>query len=471
MTISNNMMLKKTIAAISTPPGKGGVAVIRISGDEAIEIGKKIFTPKGSQPIDSRPPRTQIYGNILLDGQAIDDGMLTVFKAPNSYTGEDIVEISCHGGVLVTAAVLEAALVAGAVVADRGEFTKRAFINGKLSLTEAEAIGTLLEAQSEAQIKLSRISSRSKLASELEALRASLVSLLSSVYARIDYPEEDLGEFSDEEVSSEISKITEKLSSLISTYKTGKAINEGISTVIIGKPNAGKSTLYNLLVGEDAAIVTDIPGTTRDVLERKVPLGDVLLKLFDTAGIRSGKLDTVEAIGIQRSRAAASSAELIFALFDGSRALDSEDSEIIELLDDIDTVKIAVITKLDIAAYTDEIKNLLLSKGYRHIIELSVSDNADASLRLIENTVAKLFTDEEISVGNDAIISSARQNAALIRARDFLLTAKHAYEIGLPQDAASSDIELALGAIAELDGRGISEDVVADIFAKFCVGK
>ena len=275
------------IAAISTPPGKGGVAVIRVSGDGAISIAERVFFPASGKSISAYPDRTQIYGYIKYNNESIDDGMLTVFKGPKSYTGEDTVEISCHGGMLITATVLEALFASGATPAEAGEFTQRAFINGKLSLSEAEAIGTLLEASTREQIRLASSDARAKLTHATEEIRSDITDVMSSIYARIDYPDEDLGEFTDEESARRLTAIRSNIKRLIDTYKTGHAINEGISTVICGKPNVGKSTLYNLLIGEDAAIVTDIAGTTRDVLEKTVSLGRVLIKLCDTAGVRS----------------------------------------------------------------------------------------------------------------------------------------------------------------------------------------
>lgn len=464
------MLFEKTIAAISTPPGKGGVAVIRISGADAISVAEKIFVPKGKYKVSTLPARVQIYGNIMYSSEEIDDGLITYFPAPNSYTGEDIIEISCHGGMLVTSKVLESALISGAHPAGRGEFTKRAFVNGKLTLTETEGVAMLLEAESDAQIKLSRSSSRAKLKNALGEIRERLVSLLSSAFARIDYPDEDLGDFSDDEMLRLIDALRDSLKTLVSTYKTGRAVNEGISTVICGKPNVGKSTLYNLLVGENAAIVTDIPGTTRDVLEKKIPLGDVMLRLYDTAGIRAGSVDTVEAIGIERSREKIDTAELVFALFDSKRDLDSEDFEIIEYLKDKSCEKIAVITKCDENGSCG-LARTLKEKNFENIIEIASEERSAETLEILTREVSRLFTDEKITIGEDAVISSARQNAALVKALSFLDTAAEALRIGLPQDAVSSDVELALGAIGELDGREVSEEVVGDIFSKFCVGK
>ena len=462
------------IAAISTPPGKGGVAVIRMSGKGSFEIADKVFLPVSGRRISDYPPRTQIYGYIIHNEERIDDGMLTVFPAPRSYTGEDTVEISCHGGILITRMVLEALLTAGATPAEPGEFTRRAFIGGKLSLTEAEAIGTLLEATGTEQIRLSASPARQRLNEAIDSIRGALVSLMSSIYARIDYPDEDLGEFTDAESLEKLLNIRCELDRLIATYKTGRAINEGISTVICGKPNVGKSTLYNLLVGEDAAIVTDVAGTTRDVLERTVSLGRVTLRLTDTAGVRSGKdVDKVERIGIDRSKERINSSELILAVFDLSRPFDEADRELIEEISGARGYKLCILNKSDIADASGTVFNTsLLPEGvFGEIVTVSADKDNIGALEQLGGIVTRLFTDEKISCGEDAIVSSARQHASLLSARAFIDTAIDAYRCGLPADAASSDIEMAIGAISELDGRAVSDTVVSDIFSKFCVGK
>ena len=457
-----------TIAAISTPPGKGGVAIIRISGADAVKIGAEIFKPVSNYPFENVKPRMQVRGNIYHRGEQIDDGMATYFKAPASYTGEDTVEIACHGGTLVTKLVLEAALLAGARAAQAGEFTRRALINGKLSLTGAEAISSLLEAESVEKIKLSSQRSRSLLSNRIEEIRTELTSLLSSIYARIDYPDEDLGDYTDAQALSALRKIKGSADSLLRTYKTGRSVSEGIDTVICGKPNVGKSSIYNLLIGRDAAIVTDVEGTTRDVLSEKIPLGRVLLNLYDTAGIRKSTLDPIEKIGIERSRDKIAECELILAVFDLSRELDEEDKALISELEDAEGTKVAILNKSDLDARLDR---SAINAAFDEQIEISAHSGGESALDALCALVDRLFTDEKITVGEAAIISSARQNAQLGRAIDFIDSAIGALELNLAQDVASSDVERALGAIAELDGRAVSEEVVNDIFAKFCVGK
>lgn len=462
------------IAQVSTPPGKGGVAVIRMSGEGSFEIARKAFLPRSGKDILDYAPRTQIYGYIIYNGEKIDDGMLTLFPAPHSYTGEDTVEISCHGGILVTRTVLEALFCCGAVSAEAGEFTRRAFINGKLSLSEAEAIGSLLEASTHEQIKLASSPARTKLVCAIDEIREGLIGLMSSIYARIDYPDEDLGEFTDGQTKTELEAIRVKLNKLIDTYKTGRAINEGITTVICGKPNVGKSTLYNLLAGEDAAIVTDIEGTTRDILERGVSLGRVSLKITDTAGVRTcGGLDKVEEIGIGRSKEKINSAELILALFDLSRPLDSNDEELIESVKSARGYKVCVLNKSDLIDSEQAKFDLsLIPDGiFDSVVSISADADGTDAIKKLTSLIEGAFTDEKISCGHDAIVSSARQHASLLRARSFIDTAIEGYALGLPADAASSDIEMAIGAISELDGRAVSESVVGDIFSKFCVGK
>ena len=469
MRTSNKMAaFFETIAAISTPPGKGGVALIRMSGDRADKIAERVFLPVSGKVYSDIAPRVATYGYIIEDGERLDDVLLTRFPAPASYTGEDVVEICCHGGILVTSCVLEALIRAGARYAEAGEFTKRAFISGKLSLTEAEAIGSLLDAESKEQIRLSSEPARKALEGKISLIRGRLVGIMSSVYARIDYPDEDLGEYSDEELLSALSEVREELYRLGSTYRTGKAIAEGITTAIIGKPNAGKSSLYNLLVGEAAAIVTDIKGTTRDVLERSVSLGRVMLRLYDTAGIRDEALaDVIERIGIEKSREILEKCELIFALFDNSRPLDEDDRRVISEISVAHGKKIAIVNKCDLERKID----IDAVRGaFGDVLEVSTLDE-EATVTALCKIVNSYFTDGEIKSGVDPIIYSARQNAKIKSAIDYLDEAISALKLGFSQDAVSGSVERTVGAVGELDGRQVNEEIVSDIFAKFCVGK
>jgi len=460
-------MKNTVIAAVSTPPGKGGVAIIRISGDGALDTALRVFNPKSKKCAAQITPRMQYFGTLVYQGEEIDDGLLCYFKSPASFTGEDLVEIGCHGGTLVTKTVLEALFAAGASPARRGEFTERALINGKLSLTDAEAISELLEAKSHAQIRLSTASSRSLLSDRISNIKSSLTDMLSSMLARIDYPDEDLGDFSDEELLKRLEGAKADISRLISSYKTGSAISEGVKTVILGRPNVGKSSVYNLILGEDAAIVTDVEGTTRDVLTRDVAIGKVLLSLSDTAGIRNSR-DEVEKIGIERSLGRLRDADLILAVFDGSEQLTEQDLEICKLISESEAPKIAVLNKSDkgTACLISE-----LSKKFDTLVTLSAKHQPDEGRIALAKAIDALFIDDRLEIGSDAIVSNARQNAALVRALEHISSAISSLGDGLFQDAAASDIERALGAISELDGGSVTDEVLSDIFSKFCVGK
>ncbi len=457
-------IFNQTITALSTPPGKGGVALIRLSGSEAFAIADAVFKAKNGKAVSALPARQATYGDIYLNGEAVDDVLLTCFPAPHSYTGEDTVEITSHGGRLITEAILTALYKAGAVPAGAGEFTRRAYSAGKLSLSEAEAIGELLDARSMAQIKLFGRDSRSKLSKTLGEIYEDVRELLSALSAAIDYPDEDLAELSPSEVLDRILAAEKRGRTLLATYGTGRAITEGIETVLLGKPNVGKSTLYNLLCGKDAAIVTDRAGTTRDVLETSASLGRVLLRLYDTAGVRD-TADPIEEIGVSRAKAAAKDASLVLALFDGSAPADEEDLALLAFLDTLPAEKIALLNKRDRGNLFDA---ALLDGHVSHVLPFSAKESDLGELSALVN---RMFTNEEISVGEDAILFSARGHAALSRGCDCLATAAAALRAGAALDAALCDMELALAALSETDGRSVGEEVVAGIFSKFCVGK
>lgn len=454
----------RTITALSTPPGKGGVALIRLSGEDAIAIAERVFRAKSGTPVSRLPARYAAYGDVFMEGEPIDDVLLTVFPAPHSYTGEDTVEIASHGGTLITEAILTALYAAGAVPASPGEFTRRAYTAGKLTLSEAEAIGELLDAKTMAQVKLFQRDSRTRLSNALGALYEDVKGLLSSLCARLDYPDEDLGELSEAEILSRIEEAKTGCDRLLSTYKTGRAVAEGIPTVLIGKPNTGKSSLYNLLCGKDAAIVTSLAGTTRDVLETTVPLGRVLLRLADTAGVRETD-NPVERIGVARAKETARAAALVLALFDASMPADEEDEVLLSFLDTLAGEKIALINKSDLNTVFD---THLLDGHVSAVLPFSAKEGEiDALCALVD----RMFTDGDIRLGEDAVLFSARSHAALLLGREHLAAAEEALRTGFALDAALTELEGALSAFAETDGRSVGEDVVAGIFSKFCVGK
>ena len=457
-----------TVAAVSTPPGKGGIAVIRVSGSDAFDIADRVFRPKNGRKLSELPFRMMVYGGIISDGRETDDGMAVLFKGPNSYTGEDTAEISCHGGPLLTETVLGAVFAAGARPAAAGEFTKRAFLNGRLGLTKAESVIDLIDAESPSQIALASAQSRGILSRRIGDIYDMMKRLISSIYVFIDFPDEDLSDVPPAEVESGIVKIEKELESLLETYRTGRSVKEGVAACICGKPNVGKSSLLNALLGRERAIVTPIAGTTRDVISEKTRIGRCAVRISDTAGIRSTE-DAVELIGTERAEAEMRDSELIIAVFDGSSPLDAEDTAFIERINASASGKavIAAVNKSDLDARLDcsELKKLLPQAD---IVKISAKDGEVSPLTgLIDGK----FTDLSLDLTADAVVSSARQYAAISRARDDIADALVSLRGGFTQDVAALDIEHAMSDLGEVDGISVSEDVVSDIFSRFCVGK
>lgn len=463
------MFIGDTIAAISTARGKGGVALLRISGPDAISICEKLFLPKSGKKLSEYAPRTAVFGSIYApddrgEWNEIDNGLATVFRAPASFTGEDTVEICCHGGVLLTQTVLTACITAGARAAEAGEFTRRAFLNGKMGLSAAEALGDLLEAQTREQLTLAHAGTDGRVERKCREIYDALCAVLSSVYAKIDYPDEDLAEMSREEMEASLAECTARIEKLLDTYRTGHAIAEGIPTVICGKPNVGKSSLYNCIVGRDAAIVTDVEGTTRDVLTETAALGRVTLRLFDTAGLHETD-DVVEKIGIDRARKALADAELILAVFDGSVIPDDEDKALAESLSNTDATAIAVINKADLGIAERD----FYTQHFTHTVSLSAKEGK--GIAELSALVESCFINGELDTKNDTVLTNARQKGAALAALEAIKRAREGLAYGLPVELCCSDCEAAMQAIAELDGRAVSEDIVSHIFSHFCVGK
>ena len=461
-----------TCAAVSTAIGKAGISVIRVSGNEAVNIAERIFKPASGKKISDVAANTAVFGTVFdKKGEKIDTALVTVFKAPRSYTGEDTVEISCHGSVVGTSMVLAAIFDAGARQALPGEFTKRAFINGKLDLTQAEAVADLLDAENAEQLRLFSAQLEGGLGKKIKACSDKITEMLAAVYAYIDYPDEDMSDMSDEELEVAITGVKKELSKLASSYSSGTAITKGVETAIVGAPNTGKSTFFNLLAGFDRAIVTDIAGTTRDVITESVNVAGIKLLISDTAGIRETD-DAVEKIGVERSKNAIEECGLCIAVFDGSRALSEDDVVFAEKAAFLAKSKnvVAIINKTDIAEENllSQTKQSLENAGLDNIILMSAK--AGNGKTDFEEIIRKFYPEAESGIRSGQIITNARQYAAVSRASDSLDRALSAMK-SLTRDMAGLDLEEALQALCEADGRQVSEQIVSTIFSRFCVGK
>ena len=460
-----------TCCALSSAHGKAGIAVIRLSGDDAFEIASKVFFPANGRKLSEIPANKAVYGSILsLDGKKIDTGIATCFHAPFSYTGENTVEISCHGSPVGVSAILAQLFAAGAKPALAGEFTKRAFVNGKLDLTQAEAVAELLDAESMSALKLSGAKLDGGLGRSIRKISDEITLILASVYAYIDYPDEDMSDLSDGEIKEKLEDIGKKLETLKNTYSSGLAVTKGIKTVIAGLPNTGKSTFFNMLSGYDRAIVTEIAGTTRDVISESLMLGDVKLLVSDTAGIRQTE-DKIEKIGVERSKEALEDCELVFALFDASKELSDEDKEFAKEIASLGKNVIVIINKSDIAADEggiEKMKEFFKSAGLDKICVISAEKNEGKYD--VEKQVEALYNVSKEELESGCVLTNARQYAAVSNAKEAVDRALFALGT-LTRDAFGLDLEQALSFLCEADGRQVSETVVDSIFSHFCVGK
>ncbi|MBQ2724223.1 MAG: tRNA uridine-5-carboxymethylaminomethyl(34) synthesis GTPase MnmE [Clostridia bacterium] len=465
-------MLNTTIAAVSTPRGKGGIAVIRISGTDAFAVAGAMFKPKsGDSSVTSHPMRKAVFGSILDEsGQVCDEGICTLFKGPGSFTGEDMAEISCHGGLSVTEAVYLSAIAHGASAAGPGEFTRRAFINGKLDLTEAEAVGKLIDADTRERMQLAGSALRGSVSGEIASISASLLDTMTALYAAIDYPEEDVGDEGEREIGNTLRTALGRVEKLISTYRTGRAISDGVKCVICGRPNVGKSSVFNLITGEDSAIVTSVAGTTRDILRETVSFGGITLRLSDTAGIHATD-DLVEKIGIDRASAEIAKSELVISVFDGGERLRDEDRTLIRLVKSTDVPKIAVINKSDLCIALTEEELELIRESSDSCVTISAQRNGEEDRRALSDAVAVQFGSDKISLSADAVIWDVRQREILSHAKSALRAAVEGLEYGAPIDAVCTCAEEALAALNETDGRNMEMTIVDEIFKRFCVGK
>lgn len=453
-------MAEKTIAAISTPSGEGGIGVIRISGKEAVSVGDKVFRSASGKKLNALSGYTALFGHIYSGEELLDEAVATVFLAPKSYTGEDVVELSCHGGGYVTSAVLRAVLEAGATLAEGGEFTKRAFLNGKLDLSAAESVMGIISAKGKEELKLQLAAKSGKTSKEVGEIEATLLELSADFAAYSDYPDEDLPELSYDNFFRLLKEAKEKTEKLLSTYDSGRVLREGLKTAIVGKPNVGKSTLMNMLSCEERSIVTSIAGTTRDVIENTVNFAGLTLILADTAGIRSTE-DEVEGVGVTLAKERLSSAQLVLAVFDASEETDENDKEIISLLDRENTV--IVLNKSDKGDKIDK----TLFDGFRTVV-ISAKEN------LGEEDLAAAV--KEISgVGHldpaAAVLLSERQRDLAFKAQKAISEAEQLLKGGYTIDAVGVCVDDALAALYTLDGKRVTNEVADEVFRRFCVGK
>lgn len=451
-----------SIAAISTPLGTGGVGIIRISGKNATEIADRIFVSVNGKKLSSSKGYRAYFGRIFDGETAVDEVVCLVFRAPHSYTGEDVVEINCHGGVVLLKKILRLVLQNGAQAAAPGEFTKRAFLNGKLDLSEAESVMTLISAQGEQGANAAFNQLEGSLSRKIEKINSSLLSLAAHIAAWVDYPDDEIEELGNNELYSTIYNAHLELCALLSNFDSGMAVTNGVEAAIVGKPNVGKSTLMNLLTGYDRSIVTEIEGTTRDVVEETVNLNGCILRISDTAGMRETG-DIVEKLGVERSRKKLERAAIVFAVFDLSKPLSDEDKDLIDECKDKNVIPIINKTDLEPRLDVDYIKNKLGSP-------LFISAKSGDGYNELCDRVAELMGTKNFDT-TSAMLVNERQRICCQKASDALKDALEALNLGLTPDAIGVCIDDAIAALLELTGQKASEAVVDEVFKQFCVGK
>jgi len=452
------------IAAIATAEGPGGVGIIRLSGPGSIEAADRVFTPQRGAALRSRADRQLVYGDIRdHDGTLLDRGLSFVSRAPHSYTGEETAELQCHGSPMVLSLIQEALFRQGARQAGPGEFTRRAFLNGKLDLTQAEAVIDLIEAETPAAALQAASQLEGTLSRSVEEIYSGLVDLMAHFYAVLDYPDEDIDAFRQESLEAALSLAQRQLCVLLSTYNRGRQLRSGVPTVILGRPNVGKSSLLNALTGYQRAIVTDLPGTTRDTIEERVTLGSVLLRLIDTAGLRETE-DQIEHLGVLKSREAAETAELCLLVLDGSVPLSAQDEEAITLAKRAPHC-ICIVNKADLPpAFSAK----ALEAEFSHVCPLCAKSGT--GLSALDQAVSDCFP-FGAQRGAAPLLTNARQQEAASRSYDAIVRAREGLCEGLPPDLLLIDAEEALRALGELTGKTLRDDITARIFERFCVGK
>ena len=457
--------MEKTIVAISTASGNGGIGIIRLSGKTTFDIVEKIFKPKNKSK--DIKVYTMKYGNIVnpKNNEVIDEVLVSYFVAPKSYTTENMCEINSHGGTVVEKRILELCLKYGAELAEAGEFTKRAFLNGRIDLSQAEGIIDLINSKTEMEAKESINQLEGTLSKKIQAIEQKMLDIMVNIEVTIDYPEYDIEEVTNSEALKGLNNINKLLNELENSFEKGKIIKDGIKTVIVGKPNAGKSSLLNTLLKEDRAIVSDIAGTTRDTIEEYLNVDGIPIKLIDTAGIRDTE-NTIEKIGVEKSKKLIKNADLIIAIFDISSILDDDDKNIIELIKD--KKSILLLNKIDVLAENKQIEEEL-SKTNKPVIKISAKESV--GLDQLYKEIKKLFELNEISSNNEILITNERHKNQIIKAKENILEAIETVKQNMPVDIISIYINQAMEELGKITGVNVSESIINEIFSKFCLGK
>ena len=453
-----------TIAAIATSIGEGGISIIRVSGDKSIDIVDSIFIGKNNRKLHDLKSYTMRYGHIIdKSGSKLDEVIISYMKGPKSFTAEDTIEINCHGGVVGTNRILQELIRAGARMAEPGEFTKRAFLNGRIDLSQAEAVIDIIRAKTELSMKSALMQSEGTISKEIKIIRNKLLSVIAHIEATVDYPEEDMEEVTAGKVSGDVTEIISEIDMLLSTAEEGKILREGLSTVIVGKPNVGKSSLLNALVKEKRAIVTDVPGTTRDVIEEYISIEGIPVKIVDTAGIRETE-DIVEKIGVEKSKEKIDEADLVILILDLSNKLTHEDREIIEYIKDKKYIVLLNKSDLDGKIEREELQSL----KSKYITNISVKTGE--GLNYVKEHIKDLFFNGEIKT-EGIFVTNNRHKESLIRAKENLESSLNALEYTSAIDLASIDIRNAWMNLGEITGESLEEDIIHKIFSEFCLGK
>lgn len=458
-------MSTDTIAAIGTALSNSGISIIRISGNDSLNIIRKIFVSNSKIM-----PNNIIYGKIVENGKVVDTVLVSYFKNPKSYTGEDVCEINCHGGVQITREILQLVLANGARLAEPGEFSKRAFLNGKMDLTKAEAVINLINSKNTTQARIAANNLEGDLYKKIKEVREELIELMAHIEVSVDYPEYDYDEVENDNVISLLNKKIIEINNILSTYEQGKYIKDGVNVVILGKPNVGKSSLLNTLSRSQKAIVTEIPGTTRDVIEERINIGNIILNLSDTAGIRKTD-DFVEKIGVKRSIEKIDEADLVIYLLNVESDIDDEDKEILSKIQNKGIKLITVINKIDkgrklkFDGILDELKRF----GVNEVIKMSVLNNE--GIDELKNKIEEIFNTNDLDFENELIITNERHRDLLNKSKEYLEVAKKEIEDNEPIDIVSIVIKNATKSLGEIIGADVNQDIVNKIFEKFCLGK